>query len=755
MQRHPSSFSMRIALRQSTALVVLAAVAGFAQPCLASDELANDGTEQSGEIIVTALRRATSLQETPISIAALDGELLQQKGAKDLIDIAASVPGFTMRDNGPGQRRPVIRGIQGAGEAQVGTYYDEFPISSSPGATNDAGRFAPEIKLVDVDRVEVLRGPQGTLFGGGSMGGTLRIATKKPSLDDWSGSIDSHVGFVSHGGTDIGVDGAVNIPIAPGVAGLRLVGYAGRSDGFIDNLTLGDKNINRSDYVGGRAALRIEPTSNLMLDVFALYQKYKTDAGNATIASLGDLKSNLPAYDPLADKVQLYGATARWETRFATFVGNASYYRRDLDFTFLFPNLAIPRTNPTVLGTGIVQQPETSRARTYELRAQSPDDRSAFVWTIGAYHQDRDALTYSLLPFADATGRPSPTLPHYQDRSIKTTLTQTALFGEASYTLWDKLTATAGVRWFDYKVTSLQATTIAAGGVIPANPGVYSGAAPFKQSDTTTKFGLSYKIDSDRMLYVLRSEGFRPGGANQNVSPLIPSGFGSDSVTNYEAGIKSQWFDRRLTLNAAYYHMIWDNMQVAGSTPDGLFRFTTNAGQAKVDGIELELSGRPTPTIELGLTYGHVNARLTQDQPFVPGVPRRGLKGDRVPAVADNSLNLSAEKSFLVNDGLTIRLHGEAQYVAGSQNNLHPTLVSTTTGADTGIADPYFARYPGYTTYDLRLTFDFGKYTIQAYSTNITDKRGTTFIFVDNFRPAGYPYYIRPRTMGLRASMTL
>jgi len=743
-----SSSSFKAALSRSSAFFVLAVMGGLSQPSFAADE-----TDQSDEIVVTALRRTTSLQETPISIAAVGGELLQEKGAKDLIDIAASVPGFTMRDNGPGQRRPVIRGIQGAGEAQVGTYYDEFPVSSSPGATNDAGRFAPEIKLVDIDRVEVLRGPQGTLFGGGSMGGTLRIVTNKPNLDEWSGSIGSQVGFVSHGGTDMSINGAVNIPIAPGLAGLRLVGYAGRADGFIDNVTLGDKGINRSDYAGGRASLRVEPTSSLTLDLFALYQKYHTDAGNAVIASLGDLKSNLPAYDPLTDEVQLYGATAQWKTKFATIVGNFSYYQRNLDFTFLFPNLPIPRSSPTTLGTGIVQQPETSRAKTYELRAQSPDDKSALVWTIGAYHQDRDALTYSLLPFAAATGHPSPTLPHYQDRSIKTTLAQTALFGELSYTLWDRLTATAGIRWFDYKVTSLQATTIAAGGIIPANPGVYTGAAPFKQSDTTTKFGLSYKIDRDLMLYVLRSEGFRPGGANQNVSPLIPPGFGSDSVTNYEVGIKSQWFDRRLTLNADYYHLIWDNMQVAGSTPDGLFRFTTNAGQAKVDGIELELSGRPTPSLELGLTYGHVNARLTKDQPFVPGVPRRGLKGDKVPAVADNSLNLSAEKSFIVSDDLTVRLRGEAQYVAGSQNNLHPTLVSTVTGTDTGITDPYFARYPGYTTYDLRLTFDFAKYTIQAFAMNLTDKRGTTFIFVDNFRPAGYSYYIRPRTIGLSASM--
>lgn len=707
----------------------------------------------SGDIVVTALRRSTSLQQTPLSVAAVGGKLLAEKGSVDFIDFASSVPGFTIRDNGPGQRRPVIRGIQGAGEAQVGTYYDEFPITSSPGATNDAGRFAPDIKLIDVDRVEVLRGPQGTLFGSGSEGGTLKVVTNKPNLQDWSGSLGAQTGFVSHGDPDLSLNGVVNVPIVNGALAVRAVGYSEHDGGYIDNVALKVNNINKVDTQGGRIEVRALPTSKLTIDLLALYQHMHADAGNAVTKSLGDLKANLAAYDPLNDNVQVYGATATWKTKFATFVGNFSYFKRDLDFNFLFPGAPIPHTSPLQTGNAIVQQPQTSDSKTYELRAQSPDNHSPLTWTIGAFEQNRDAYFRSFIPFTDATGHVTTSLPIYQDRSAKASLDQTAVYGDVSYTLWDKLTGSVGLRWFHYNVTSLQQTTIATNGVIPSNAGIYTGFPSFKQSGVLKKFELSYKVNRDIMLYALRSEGFRPGGANQNQSPVIPVGYGSDKTINYEGGVKSQWFNRRLTLNADYYHIIWNNLQVAGSTPDGLFRFTTNAGAAKVDGVEVELSGRPTDHLDLGLTYGYTNARLSKDQPFIPGVPRRGLAGDRIPAVPKNTVNFSAEQSFDVASDVVFRLRGEVQYVSGSQNNFHPTLTSATTGAETGVSDPFFAKYPGYTTFDFRGTVDFGRYNVQAFINNATDKRGVTYDFIDNFRPGGYTYYIHPRTIGLAANV--
>jgi outer membrane receptor protein involved in Fe transport len=548
----------------------------------------------------------------------------------------------------------------------------------------------------------------------------------------------------------------VNLPLVKDQLGIRVVAYSQSDGGYIDNDYLHVKDINKSSVAGGRIALRAKPAADLTIDLFALYQKFESDAGNATVRSVGELKSNLPAYDPFNDKVQLYGATVQYQLPFMTVTGNASYYQRDLDFNFLFPNLGIPFTSPTVLATAIVQQPQTTKAKTYELRASSPESWKTFTWTLGVFRQERKAFTRSNLPFAGADGQPNYNLPRYQDRTIKSFIDQTAVFGEVSYTFFDRLTATAGIRWFDYKVGSQQAFAIATGGGMPAQPGVYTGAAPFSQSDYITKLGLSYNATRDVLLYALRSEGFRPGGANQTVSSSIPVGFASDRVINYEAGIKSQWFNRSVTANFSYYHLIWDDIQVDGSTPDGLFRFTTNAGQAKVDGIEVELSAQPIRDLSLGLSYGYVDARLSEDQPFILGVPRRAFSSQRIPAVPRHTVSGWIEKSMPVSGDLTASVRLDAQYVSGSQNAFNPYLVSAATGAPTTMPDPYFASYEGYGTVDLSVALkSAANWTVRLSSTNLFDERGITYVFKDNFRPAGYTYLIRPRTVGLSFTVGL
>jgi outer membrane receptor protein involved in Fe transport len=262
---------------------------------------ADDAVPELQEVVVTALRRDTELQRTPVSVAAVSADTLSQTHALDFIDFAASIPGFTILDNGPGERRPIIRGIESAGEAEVGIYYDEFPITSTPGATNDAGRFTPDIKLIDVQQVEVLRGPQGTLFGAGSEAGTIQTIFNKPELSEYSGAVAADFANVSHGTHNVMVNGVVNIPMIAGTLGMRLAGYQIDDSGFINNVALGIRGINRGYTNGGRAAVRYEPTDRLTLDLLALYHRAHYDAGNQAIAALGDLESNVPAYDPLDD----------------------------------------------------------------------------------------------------------------------------------------------------------------------------------------------------------------------------------------------------------------------------------------------------------------------------------------------------------------------------------------------------------------------------------------------------------------------
>ena len=744
---HTTCFSAR-AWRPLLGCISLTAAGG--QATGAPADAASAQSTALEEVVVTALRRETLLQDTPISIAALSGDTLQRNGDDDLAAFASSVPGLTLRDNGPGQRRPIVRGIQGAGEAQVATLYGEYPVTSTPGATNDAGRFAPDIKLYDIERIEVLRGPQGTLYGGGSVGGTIRIIPRQAELAESSGSVAVAAGRVSHGDANYAASSMINLPLVQDTLGVRLVGYLRDDAGFIDNVALGQSDFNDGRTRGGRASVRFEPMENLSVTSLLIYQNSETDAGFASVTSLGDLQSNVPALDPFDDEVQLYGLTTQFDMQWASLIANVSYYKRDLGFTFTFPNLAIPFTTPVMRGTGIVQQPQVAQSRTYEVRLASPTS-SALGWTVGAFRQGRDATLRSRIPFADASGHPDPNFPLFQDRFVDAQLDQDAVFGEASYRWFERLTLTAGARWFSFEVANASRFVVNTGGTpgtgIPAH-------SQFDDSDHIIKLNASLDVGRDVLLYAQYSEGFRAGGANQPIqTATIPSGFASDQVKSYEAGLKSQWLDRRLTLNLTGYHLVWSDIQVEASTPDGLFRFTDNAGEAQVDGAELELAAQLTQQFDLSLSYGYTDARLTEDQPFVPGVARRGLSGNSIPAVPEHAANLGGEYRIPIGASKTLQLRADVQYVSDSTNLFNPFLVSATTGQPTTTPDPFFARHDAYTVANLRVELVADRWRAGIFADNAFDERGQTFIFIDNFRPApGYTYYVRPRTVGLMLS---
>jgi iron complex outermembrane receptor protein len=728
---------------------------------------AENGAIELQEVVVTALRRDTDLQKTPVSVAAVSAATLSQTGALDFIDFAASVPGFTILDNGPAERRPIIRGIEGAGEGEVGIYYDEFPISSTPGATNDAGRFTPDIKLIDVQQVQVLRGPQGTLFGAGSEGGTIQTIFNTPDLGKYSGTVATDVGSISHGTENVLVNGTVNVPLIQDTLGMRLVGFQVDNGGYVDNTVLDVNDINSGRTYGGRAAIRYQPLSNLTVDLLALYNQASYDAGNETIASAGPLRSNVPAYDPLQDAVHLYGFTAKYTLGFATLTADASSYLRDLFFNFTFPGLGIPWTysvpqglapfaagDPTV-GNANVQQPQNTKASTYELRLNAADAAAALQWTLGGFVQNRDAYARSYIPFVGGNGKPDLAFPLFQDRTILSSLDQRAAYGEVSYDFFQKLTATAGARWETFSATQATAYRINTGGSLGTN--AYT-ERDFSASKVIKKGNLAYQLTNDFMAYLTYSEGFRAGGANQAVfnEPTLPYGYGSDTVRNYEGGIKSQWLDKFLTVNADYYRMDWENIQVQGSTPDGLYRFTTNAGQARIDGVELEAHAHPLSGLDLGLTYGNTIARLTRNEPANPGLTESGFAGDRLPNVPAQSANLSADYTMPLVNALALRFYANYQFVGKSQNLFSPYLANAATGAQTATPDPGFAYMPAYSVVDLRISLQTDRWTASVYSNNVGDRRGITNVLWDSpFTPGRYTYYITPRVVGVSASVKL
>ncbi len=755
-------------ITKSKLLLLPAVVVLTLQPELVVAKEENTGIE---EIVVTALRRETTLQETPISITALGAKDLENLGADDFLDFVGFVPGLSVRDNGPGQTRPIIRGIFGPGEAQVGVYFDETPVTGAPGTSNSAGRFSPEIKPVDVNRIEVLKGPQGTLYGGGSMGGTLRIIYNQPDSTDFSSKISVEASSVEKGGSGFQGSAMVNIPLVEDVLALRLVGYKRDDPGFIDNVTLGLEDINSVETTGARAALRWTPNDNFTASATIYYQDQEVGGGFHINPSLGDDDpvTDIGAQEPFLDKTKLYNITLSNDFGWTNAVYSYSFFDRDAEFFFFNDFSGVPF--PPLLS----RQPQPSDASTHELRFSS-NSESNWDWTIGLFKQDRDSFAESRVTMPDANGNEPAGTSNPGDfffyRTVGASLEQQAIFGELSYHFSDKLVGTFGARYFDFESSSTVVNITSVTGV-PIVPQV-AQRTRYNETGETIKLHLAYDLNDDILLYAQFAQGFRAGGANQNSSSIvitdpsvggIPEAFSSDSVDSLELGFHSQWLDGLVTLNGAIYQMDWDDIQVDQRSASGLFAYLDNAGGAEVKGLELELSANVTADFHITSGISLINAELTDATPFnrsniINGVrsTRSGVSGDELPNVPDFTWNIAMEYEWDISDNLKGSASLSANYAAETHSDFHPTLLLPDVSnpgqlVDTDVANPFYSdEQGGYAIVDFRVGVAVeNDWSATFFVENITDERGITSVFKDGTfrREPGLNFIERPRTIGL------
>jgi len=255
-------------------LLIGTAAAVWASSALAQSQTASEAAAdgQIQEIVVTATKRDSALEKTPISMSAVTGASLADAGVTDVHALLQSTPNLSFQDAGPSQTRVFLRGVESPGEATTGIYYDETPVTGAVGSSSDSGAYSTLLKLFDVDHVEALRGPQGTLFGSGSMGGTLRIIYNKPALDDYEATVDSDVTASKHGGEGYDVQGMVNIPVIKDELAVRAVVYEQHGGGYIDNTYLHQNNVNTSNTQGGRLMVRFKPNDDLTIDGSIIYE---------------------------------------------------------------------------------------------------------------------------------------------------------------------------------------------------------------------------------------------------------------------------------------------------------------------------------------------------------------------------------------------------------------------------------------------------------------------------------------------------
>jgi iron complex outermembrane receptor protein len=594
-----------------------------------------DATADTGleEITVTAEKYNSTIQNTPISVSAMSGDQLAAAGITSVEGLAREVPGLSMRTAGPGQTEYEARGLASNGGAAptVGFYLDEIPLS--PPALSQSGKIVIDPNLYDLDRIEVLRGPQGTLYGSGSMGGTVKIITNQPKLDTWEGSFQGTLSDTQGGSGNGGGNFMLNIPIGDTLA-LRVVGTDTYRSGWLDRVTVNPfpadtattrgnvlaapvqyvaTNVNTEDLYGARASLLFKPSDDFSIVATAFYQRmvmggydeFDSPPGSSYAATYNAF--NIP--EPIADTVHIYSLTITDNLGFADLTSATAYWQRQFHQTQdasesvsssvgLYPYVPIA-----------VSEADPSQQFSQELRLTSrADDR--LHWVAGAFYSDMHSTwnENDANPVFAAEGNPTGIFfgsnnPYW--------VRQYAAFGDGSFKITDTLKLSAGLRWYRYMSQQLENEfgfdgTTAAPLAVPLK-------TEASEQGTNPRINLSYSPNTDLTTYISASKGFRPGGANAQVPSFCgasPAAFGPDSVWDYEVGEKARLFNNRLTVNSDFYYIKWNGIQQSAILPCG-YQYTTNAGNGRSFGPELEINAKLSDEWFVSASGAYTDASLT------------------------------------------------------------------------------------------------------------------------------------------------
>jgi iron complex outermembrane receptor protein len=647
--------------RQSGAGVLcgasLAAILGFGAACALAQTSGTEGQATTAaqepelnEIIVTAGRRSETVQNAPQSITAISGEQLQAGGISSLEQIGAQVPGISERNGGPGQTEYEMRGVSSAGGSAptVGFYLDDVSLTSP--ANSEIGKTVIDPSLYDLNRVEVLRGPQGTLYGSSSMGGTIRLITNQPNTHELGASVQVTGSGTDGGGGNGGVNAMLNIPLIEDKLALRIVGTESYTSGWIDRIVLDNfppetnngstrgnvlastpsaeyTNSNWERLEGGRASLLWQPSDNLTVSPTAMYQKITQGGPNEADVPPGvSHEVHYQPFDiaePFSDEFKLFTLPIKYKLGDIQFDSISAYYNRHTQLAqdnseygqnFLETYIVGGPVTYAQAGPFVAYDLDTTSQYTQEFRVASGGE-GPFQWLAGFYYQDFKSTTTESTSTTDAYVTDLLGTNSWYYGELGNRLKQYAGFGEASYKLAD-FKLTAGLRYYSYSTVG---TSYEYGGVVNGEgpAGAVSSVSTGAASGTNPRINLSYIPTRDLTLYLQIAKGFRPGEPLPPAPAICgrtPSQYSPDDVWSYEVGEKSRFLDGLLTLNASAYYEVWDDIQQNITIPCG-YNYTSNAGTAHIYGSEVEASFRFTPEIALTTGLGYTEATLSSVPP--------------------------------------------------------------------------------------------------------------------------------------------
>jgi iron complex outermembrane recepter protein len=708
-----------------------------------------DGSELA-DIVVTARKTTERLQETPVSVVVITADTIEKTSAATLEDLGRETPGLTIISAAPGQNQVILRGL--SGNNTVGFYLDDTPLSIGIGNAVQPTNFDMDPALFDLDRVEVLRGPQGSLYGASSFGGTVRYITNQPNLSEEHATAKVTASGTEDGGFNEEVDGLINQPIIPGYLAVRAMMFDRNNSGYLDQYPTDpnnylavlpgpvDKNINTEQTFGGRVAIEAKPIDGFSATLAAYYQHMDLGAPftfDSPPGSFSDPIQSRLVREPSTDQVQLYTLTLQGDVQPVSITSSTSYMDRYVlnaeddskDLYYFFPQGAVyPSTLYAEAGN-----------HNFIEETRASGGAGPMHGVVGLFYAH--AVAYGTLNW--------PTPPQYEPAFGSEPVyynwndfldVQKAAFGELNIDLLPGLQATLGDRLYQQS----QRYTVYINGVFNGGETPASSHSSDTRG-TTPKYGLSYHVTQDILTYTTVAKGYREGGPLYPFPPscaqdLInlgystpPTAYKPDSIWNYELGAKTEWLEHRLKMNGAVYYIDWTNIQQNITLPDCGFGFVGNFGKASSKGTEIEMNYDPIRALKLSLSLSYNEAKLTSTVSGAAGQAGQTLEyAPRWMGAA------SAEYTHAIDADTSAYLRGD---------------FSSTTREDANYN--YHSIYydiAGYSLLNLRLGIKRRGWTGALFVTNALDRHGETELPLSNGVDLPTQRRIalnRPRTIGL------
>lgn len=706
----------------------------------------------STDIVVTAQKREQKIQDVPSSVAVVTSQELSRSNIVTLQDIASKVPGLNIVQGGAGPVgvRLILRGQNTGGQgAVVATVIDDIAVSSTS-SNAGSGPFGTDVNTYDMSRIEVLRGPQGTLYGASAEGGLVKYVTNAPDLNGFHAGGEVLGNVVEHGGEGGALRAMVNIPIVEGAAALRISGYDQYDAPWISNSLGRDRLSNGILRNGGRASLLVKPVDDLTIRLSAIIDNVRgRGASQVTVNGAASADPfGLPfgyvfnSYRPLPSRVssQVYAANVQYAAPFATFQSITSYGRQRTAY------------KGDVLGLANVFAPSSAvvfsalyplKKFNQEVRASSLPDSHIFTvpvdWQLGGFYTNESVPNEF---YYDAVN--AQTGAQLQQVLIATgsvTYREYAVYGDATIHVLPTFEISAGGRYF----RNTQLVRDLQGGALLGAP------TPVQQPDKLSSedggiFSASakWKFAADASLYGRVASGYRPGGPVRSVFGVavpLPDSFKSDSTVNYEVGIKGQFLDRLLTVDVAAFRIDWTDIQVTTRLTIGAVTANVvgNGGTARSQGVEWAFALRPLRGLTLGTAGAYTDARLTRNAPGIGG-----LNGDQLPYVPKFSANVSSDYDVALPGGVDGFIGGTWSYTGRRYSDF------SVAPANSHLSIPSFGQF------ELHAGLRAGRYGVEFFGRNIADARGVTFYSptgIDVSGRLGSVGLIQPRTIGMKLTV--